>query len=235
MSSGSTARWAALATATALTVRFVRSRRRRSLHPVGRSFAGELELRDRTHPDHYRVTLRLSKSLGTRGTRPDVRGLAIRVHLPGRDLDLLLDSIGHGRLLRHLPMPRRGFDTGYGTITAYRSGHLGKIHLFAEPDPDGPALGRTLDGVAEGDRLVLKVRKGRAERTVGVVTLGRALSPSADAALAFDPVRNSGPDLHPTGILHGVRAVTYRWSQRWRGAAPARANPAAVTRAGAHR
>jgi hypothetical protein len=35
--------------------------------------------------------------------------------------------------------------------------------------------------------------------------------------------------------VHGVRAGAYRLSQRWRGATPARANPEAVARMGAHR
>jgi hypothetical protein len=93
--------------------------------------------------------------------------------------------------------------------------------MTARPAPDGPALGRDLDEVAEGDEFLLGIRRGGTERPAGRATLTRALPPDADAALAFDPVRNSVPDLHPTGLLHGVRAFAYRLSQRWRGAAPA--------------
>jgi hypothetical protein len=67
-----------------------------------------------------------------------------------------------------------------------------------------------------------------ADRPFAELTVGRPPSPGADAALAFDPVRNALPDLHPTGLIHAARAFAYRWSQRWRGAAPAHPNPDAV-------
>lgn len=145
--------------------------------------------------------------------------MAVRVHLPGRDLDLLLSTAGNGRVTRHLPMPRRTFDATYGSITAYRTGTK-KVYLTARPAPGGPALGRSLDEVAVGDRLTVGVRQGDVERPVGVVSLERALPATADAELAFDPVLNSLPDLHPTGLVHGVRTFAYRLSQRWRGVAP---------------
>jgi hypothetical protein len=238
------ARWVAAAMGAGLAVRVVRSRHRRFLHPDGRSFEGELETRGAAgptgsdfldRPARYRVTVRVSKGAGMRGARLDLRGVAVRVHLPGRDLDLLLSTAGNGVLTRHLPVPRRSFDVTYGTITAYRTGSRTKVYLFAHPDPDGPALGRALPEVAEGDRIVLGVRHAGVARPLGRVTLGPVRSPAADAALAYDPVRNSLPDLHPTGLVHGVRAGAYRLSQRWRGATPARANPEAVARTGAHR
>jgi hypothetical protein len=220
------------------------SSRRRLLHPDGRSFAGELEITGSpglgdvgvfAGPTRYPVTVRVSKGVGTRAGRLDVRGLAIRVHLTGRDLDLLLSTAGRGRLTRHLPALRRSFDTTYGSITAYRSGTHRKLYLFAHPDPDGPALGRTLRDLGEGDRLLLSFRRDGVARPIGRVTLSRALPADADAALAFDPVRNSLPDLHPTGLVHGVRAFAYRFSQRRRGAALVPDNPAAVVRTNAHR
>lgn len=221
MRSGRRARWATAAAATAAVatgVRLARSRHRRSLHPRGRSFAGELRTYGTGHPlgaalldqeATYPVTLRVSKAIGTRGDRPDVRGLAIRVHLPGRDFDLLLDSTG--RRLRRIPLLRRTFNTTYGTLTSYRTGYGRKVYLRAGPDPDHTG-GFVLD----------------AGRPFAELTVGRPLSPGADAALAFDPVRNALPDLHPTGLVHAARAFAYRWSQRWRGAAPAHPNPDAV-------
>jgi hypothetical protein len=68
-----------------------------------------------------------------------------------------------------------------------------------------------------------------------MVTLGTPLPARIDAALAFDPVRNTTPDLHPTGLLHASRALAYPLSQRWRGADPVGPDPAAVTRTAAHR
>jgi hypothetical protein len=218
-----TAGVAAVVVGAALTIRVVRSRHRRFLHPDGRCFEGELVHRS----GRYRATVRVSKGIGTRGGRADIRGLAIRVHLPGRDrdLDLLLSTAGRGRIARHVPALRRTFDTGYGTITAYRTGTGRKIYLTARPDREGPALGRALDELAEGDRMLLGARLDGAERVVARLTLGRALPPAADGALAYDPVRNSLPELHPTGLIHRSRAFAYRISQRWR-RAPAQLDPA---------
>src|SRR5690348_326505 len=106
----------------AVGVRVVRSRTRRFLHPDGRSFTGELEiwglpaptgatLLDR--PGRHPVTLRISKGAGTAPGRPDVLGVALRIHGPvaGRRADLLFSTAGRGRWLRHVPVPRRTFDT----------------------------------------------------------------------------------------------------------------------------
>ena len=69
----------------------------------------------------------------------------------------------------------------------------------------------------------------------GRVTFDRSLPVRTDAELAFDPIRNTAPDLHPTGTIHGTRALAYRVSQRWRGARPARPAPDAVARTAGHR
>lgn len=230
--------------AAAFAVRVVRSRQRRFMHPDGRSFTGTLEIYgagDRTgstlldHPATYCATVRLSKGIGTRRGWADVRGLAMRVHLAGRDLDLLLSTAGHGRITRHIPAPRRTFDATYGTITAYRTTSHAKVYITAHPDPGATAPGRDLDAVTQGNRFDLETEHGDRAHSVGRVSLEHALPPEADAALAFDPVRNSLHDLHPTGLVHGVRALAYRASQRWRGAAPVAPNPEAVARTSAHR
>jgi hypothetical protein len=237
-------RLTAAAAGAVLAVRLVRSRRRRTLHPAGRSFAGELEILGLgveigslllERPGRFPVTVRLSKGIGTRGGRLDIRGVAVRVHRPGHDLDLLVSTAGRGRFTRHLPAARRSFDVTYSTITAYRTGTREKVYLTVYPDPDGPALGRALPDLARGDRFLLGVRHRDVDRAVGRVTLGPPRPAAVDAALAFDPVRHSSPDLHPTGLVHGLRAYAYRLSQRWRGATPAAPDPAAVIRAGAHR
>ncbi|GAA4965421.1 hypothetical protein GCM10025331_67090 [Actinoplanes utahensis] len=209
-------------------IRLARSRHRRSLHPAGRSLTGTLDvwgcpdpvgsvLLDRAgqHP----VTVRLSKGLGTRGSRPDVRGLAVRVPTPGRDLDLLLSTVaGRGRFGRHVPMPRRTFDTTYGSIAAYRT-PTGLLHLAAAPDPGTP-LGDSLSEIKPHATLLLYAIRGGRSQPFARLTLGTSLSPAADEALTFDPIRNSTEDLHPTGLLHGVRALAYPASQRWRGRTP---------------
>ncbi|GIF04934.1 hypothetical protein [Actinoplanes siamensis] len=218
-------RWIGAGVAVAAGMRLARSRRQRSLHPAGRSMTAELEiwgcvdptgstLLDR--PGHYDVVVRLSKGVGTRRARPDVRGIALRVE----GTDLLLSTVGPGRWGRRLPMPRRTFDARYGSIAAYRSGTGGKLYLAAGPDPSGRPLGRSLDTVGKAATLLLYAIRGPVVQPFGRVTLKDTLSPETDAALAFDPIRNAGDDLRPTGLLHGVRGIAYRASQRWRGARP---------------
>jgi hypothetical protein len=241
----------AAAVATAVAVRAAHSRDRRFLHPDGRSFTGDLEiwgaleptgagLLDR--PGRHPVTLRISKGLGTRPGRADILGVALRVHGPvaGRRHDLLFSTAGRGRVLRHVPVPRRSFDTAYGSILPYRSGSGRTFHLGVQADPDGKALGRTLESVVaaaghDGAGLLLALADGTAVEVVGRVRFGAVLPATQDAALAFDPVRNVAPDLHPTGTVHGTRAFAYPLSQRWRGARTAAPNPAAVARTNLHR
>ncbi|GAA2902312.1 hypothetical protein Acy02nite_71390 [Actinoplanes cyaneus] len=219
-------RWAAGGLAVAAGVRLARSRRRRSLHPAGRSMLGDLEIWGCVEPTgsalldqpgRYDVTVRLSKGWGTRGERADVRGVAVRVG----DTDLLLSTVGPGRWGRRLPMPRRTFDARYGSVAPYRTGSGGKVYLAAGPDPAGRPLGRSLDAVGEAGTFLLYAIRGAVVQPFGRVTLGRVLPPPVDAALAFDPIRHATGDLHPTGLLHGIRGVAYHASQRWRGASPA--------------
>jgi hypothetical protein len=229
----------ATAVVTALGVRIARSRHRRFMHPDGRSFTGELVVTGVRHtgaslidrPGRYPVTLRISKGVGTRAGRADVLGLALRVD----GYDLLFSTAGRGSLGRHVPVPRRAFDTFYGSILPYRTGTGRKLYLSAEPDPDGRPWGRTLESVvtaAEGDgaRLILSADGA----PFGTVRFGTVLPAEVDAALAFDPIRNTTADLHPTGEVHAVRAFAYRLSQRWRGAVPAAASPDAIARTAMH-
>jgi hypothetical protein len=237
--------------AAAVAVRVARSRDRRFLHPDGRSFTGDLEVWGAREPTgaslldragRHPVTLRISKGIGTRPGAADILGVAVRVHGPlgGRRHDLLFSTAGRGRVLRHVPVPRRSFDTTYGSILPYRSGSGRTFHLGVEADPDNGPLGRTLESVVatarhDGATLLLTLADGAAVEVVGRLRFGVALTPTEEAALAFDPVRNVPADLHPTGTVHGSRAPAYRLSQRWRGARPAAPNPAAVARTNLHR
>jgi hypothetical protein len=199
-------------------IRVARSRHRRFLHPDGRSFEGELTIwggdtgaalldRPATHP----VTVRISKGIGTTAGRPDIRGVAVRVH-GDEPVDLLLSTCGTGRFTRHLPVPRRSFDTVYGSILAYRTGAGRKIYR---------------GGRANGDVVMLDV----GGRPVGRVAMLRPLTAEVDAALAFDPVHNTTADLHPIGLIHRSRALAYPLSQLWRRARPGRDQRKATTTA----
>lgn len=225
---------AAAGVVAGVAVRVARSRDRRFLHPDGRSFTGCLEVWGGTgpagadlldRPGKHPVTLRISKGIGTRPGFADILGVAVRVHGPvaGHKHDLLFSTAGQGRVLRHVPVPRLGFDTVYGSILPYRSGSGRTFHLGVRADPDSAALGRTLGSVCaaadhDGAGLLLVLSDGPAGETVGRVRFGAQLSTAQDDALAFDPIRNVPADLRPAGIIHHSRAVAYRLSQRWRGA-----------------
>jgi hypothetical protein len=243
-----TALLVALTAAIGLGIRLGRSRHRRSLHPDGRSFTGNLEVKGLDppvgaefidQPGRYGVLIRLSKGIGTRRGRPDIRGVAIRVYAD-RELDLLLSTAGSGRITRHLPAPRRSFDVPFGSITSYRTKSRQKVYLSARPDPDTSSLGASLESIVaavqgRGSALLLSVDDYRGpSRVFGRVTLESLLSSAEDARLAFDPVRRSSAGLHPTGTVHSIRALAYRLSQRWRGATPVPPDAAAVARTAAH-
>jgi hypothetical protein len=233
--------FAAAVVATAVGVRVVRSRHRRFLHPDGRSFTGELEVRGAGEPTgsdlidrpaRHPVTVRISRGVGTRPGRADILGLAVRVH--GTGLDLLYSTAGRGRFTRHLPAPRTSFDALYGSILAYRTGSGRKLYLSAVPDPDGHPLGRSLESVmAAADRDGARLLLMADDRLFGAIRFGEVLPARTDAALAFDPVHNSTEDLHPTGTIQGLRGLTYRLSQRWRHATPVAADPDAEVRTAA--
>lgn len=218
--------------ATAVAVRVVRSRHRRFLHPDGRSFTGELEVYGASigsalldHPGTWPATVRISRGIGRGPGRGDLLGLAVRVD----GTDLLFSTAGRGRFTRHVPTPRRSFDTFYGSILAYRTGTGRKVYLAAEPDPDSRPLGDSLESVVQAARYDgAALRLTADDRPIAVVRFGIALPAAADAALAFDPVRNTTADLHPTGFVHSSRAAAYRLSQRWRGERPAAADRAAA-------
>lgn len=234
--------WRLVGATSALAVGalIARGRRRRPLHPAGRSFTGELEVWGLPAggcgidlvdtPARHPVTVRLSKGAGTPGGWPDVRGLAVRVpgQRPGQQVDLLLSTTGRGRWSRHLPVPRWHFDTWYGSVTSYRTGPGpgGKVYLAAVPDSPGTALGPDLRSVATaaatGARMLLVVADPvRGFQPFARLTFGRPLPAGVDAALAFDPIRNSLPGLHPAGLIHASRGIAYPLAQWWRGLRPA--------------
>ncbi|MEV4543857.1 phosphodiesterase [Micromonospora echinaurantiaca] len=229
---GATARaGAALERAAAALTRL---RRARLLHPLGRSFTGEVTIwgvagpptgvgmLDR--PGRYPATVRLSRGVPSPDGWPDVLGLAVRMHRgEDRPFDLLVSSSRAAPVLRHLPLPRRRFAGTYSSIMSYRVGRR-RIWLAALADPESVDLGRSLADVAaatraDTPRLVLAVASAVGPwRPVGQVALGDQLSARTDAELAFDPIGNLPAGLRAAGPLAWVREHTYRGSRRARGA-----------------
>ena len=236
--------------AVAVGVRVVRARHRRILHPKGCSFVGELDVwgpaGERTgsdlvdHPRRYPVTVRISKGGGTPAGLPDVRGLAVRVHGPGtgRPAGPVVLHRGH----------RRGAAAPARSAVELR--HVVRFRAGV-PDrwparPQGVPVGGSRPGWSAARPYPRVGRRGGRRWgencwcsadgvPFGRLTFGAALPATADAALAFDPVRNTTADLHPTGLVHASRAWAYRAAQRWRGTRPAPPDKAAVLRAAAHR
>ena len=221
--------------AAVVGARIAYARHHRVLHPRGRSFTGELEVWGLPGgpvgadlldwPGRYRVTVRVSKGVPTPAGWPDLLGLAVRVHEPGRarPFDLLMSTSGRGPLLRHLPLPRRRFATLYSSLLPLHA-DAGRLYLAALPDPRSAPLGGTLDtvtaaAVGAGARFVLAVASPGGEwRPFARLLFGRPLPGPVDARLAFDPTRHQAPGLRPVGAVQALRGLTYRWSQRWRGA-----------------
>lgn len=228
--------WAAVAAGGAglLAARLAYARRHRILHPRGRSFAAEVHLwglpgeptgvhlLDR--PARHRATVRLSKGTPTPTGWPDILGIAVRLHDVGPTgvFDLLLSTTGPGRILEHVPAPRRGFASRYGSILALHAAH-DRWYLAALPDPESAPLGDTLDTVAAAAAdgrasLLLAARRPHDSwQPYGRLRLGEPLNAAEEAALAFDPTRHQAPGLHPAGAVQALRGLTYRLSQRWRG------------------
>jgi hypothetical protein len=187
-----------------------RLRGARLMHPVGRAFKATLEAppggRLRTGsrlldaPGRHRVTVRVSKATATPPGWPDVFGLAIR----WCGFDLLLSSSQHRPLLRHLFLPRRGQAGFYSSLAAYRTPRYRRLFLGARLDPDG----RTAT-------IAAATRFGRWQ-PIARLQLRRRLSRRHSARLAFNPIRNTPPDLRAVGLLQRLRDPIYRGSQAGR-------------------
>jgi hypothetical protein len=127
--------WTAAAAAPATAAGFYALavlRRRRSLHPTGVGYQGQLVVGDGPgrpsvsllRPGSaYPALLRFSRGAGLPEPLPDALGVAIKlpnVHGPGADQDLLLTSSTSRPLLRRLLFPARGFVRGaFSTALPY--------------------------------------------------------------------------------------------------------------------
>jgi len=221
----------------------LRRGRRKPLHPDGAVLPGTVH-RDGAPTTwgtpwldatgEHEATVRLSRSAGLPPPLPDILGLAIRVRIGGRDVDLLLSTTGRGRVGRFLLQPRadpgRGF---YTTLLPYRSPR-GPVLIAAEAKPPRP-LPPDPAGVA--DRLTARPMRfalscagpgGRWERfgtlevggrrsASGASSAPRGSDRSVDAGISFDPIRNPLPGLQMYDVVAGIRARAYASARRSRG------------------
>ncbi|MFF9867532.1 phosphodiesterase [Streptomyces sp. NPDC013953] len=212
--------------------RYVARRRRApALHPDGVNCSAVLTVAGSAHrawgvplldePGTYRVTARWSRALGLPESLPDGFGLALRVEDaagPGRPWDLLLTTSGSGRLLRHVPLPRRRPLAGpYGTLTAYRVGRR-TCWLAALPRAPHRAVRGGLRAVQEhllDTEVVLDLcvaARGQPWRPVAALTVTPVL-PWTGTSLGYDPYRCSVPGLRPTARLRSLREGAYGGSR----------------------
>ena len=211
-----------------------RWRHARLLHPAGRTFSGEVLIWGTPGPptgvplldlpSRWPATVRLSKGVPTPAGWPDVLGLGVRLHRdPEPPVDLLVSSSGAAPVLRHLPLPRRGFTGTYSSIMSFRAGRR-RLFLAALADPDSADLGHSLAEVSaaatrDAPRLVLAVASTVGPwRPFGQVCLDGQRGAREDTALAFDPINNVPAGLRAEGPIARLRDRTYRGSRQARGA-----------------
>ncbi|MFD3635419.1 phosphodiesterase [Streptomyces sp. NPDC058664] len=215
------------------TARTVARRRgaRPALHPHGVVLAGRLVVPDHRirwdvpwldRPGAYRVTARWSRAAGLPRPLPDGLGLALRVEDadgPGRALELLLTSSGHGRWTRHLPLPRRSATAGpYSTLLDYVVGdHRGVVAAFPVPGTARvPADPGAMGAAPAGRSVAFELGVGAATGWWPLARLTLLREEASRSGRAFDPYENCLPGFRPVDRLRTLRAAAYAGSRAGR-------------------
>jgi hypothetical protein len=216
-------------------------RRRRSLHPTGIGYQGQL-LIGQDGPGRPGIPLlrpgsahsalvRFSRGAGLPEPLPDALGVAIKLpdaHGPGADQDLLLTSSTDRPLLRRLLFPARSFLRGaFSTALPYDLGDE-RVVLVLVPTPrrhkqspvrvtrGGGSLAEL--GAAAADELGFELRTAGTfgpSRPLATLAIGQPLPPQQTEALRFNPWA-TGPGIRPAGWLNLIRDAAYQASQRGR-------------------
>lgn len=214
-------------------------RRRRSLHPTGVGYQGELLVGNdgRAGVPLFRpgaahtALLRFSRGAGLPEPLPDALGVAVKLpdaHGPGADQDLLLTSSTSRPLLRRLLFPARSFlRRAFSTALPYDLDGK-RVVLLLVPAPT--RNGRSPEGVAHGGGALAELRAAAADglgfelriagtfgpsQRLATLTVGQPLPVEQTEALRFNPW-TTGPGIHPSGWLNLLRDAAYRASQRGR-------------------
>lgn len=202
-----------------------------AVHPRGMVFAGRVAVTERDSAaaaalggtGERPALVRVSKATATPGALPDLLGIAVRAEVGGHLLDVLFTSTGRSLLAPSTGWCRRP----YSTLMPYSAeGH--RVVLGLDPDEPERAGGTDLRSVAHAVAaapltftLTERERRG-SRRAIGRLVLERV---NTDEELAFDPVLNAHPRLHPAPPLRRLREWAYRGSRRGR-----RADPGALRR-----
>jgi hypothetical protein len=204
---------------SAAFARLARWRAARAFHPRGELFDARVSLTERASATATALggtgerpaLVRLSKGAGTPRGLPDLLGVAVRTEVGGHVLDVLFTS-GNRLLVPSGGWARRP----YTTLLPYAAAGS-RVVLGLEPeDPQesGPA-----DPAAAVPPLAFTLterERRHPRRPIGRLVLE---APHGEDAVAFDPVRNSHPELQPAR-LRRLRAWAYTGSRRGRGASP---------------
>ncbi|MEU2116031.1 phosphodiesterase [Streptomyces sp. NPDC016459] len=200
---------------------------RPALHPHGVVLKGRLVVPDHERrwgvpwldrPGTYGVTARWSRAAGLPRPFPDGLGLALRIEDvdgPGRALELLLTSSGHGRVTRHVPLPRTSATAGpYSTLLSYVVGDgRGVVAAFPVPGSARVPADPVVVGAAPASRaLEFDLGLGAAGGWWPLARL-RLLREASPGRYAFDPYLNSLPDFRPGERLAAVRVAAYAGSR----------------------
>jgi hypothetical protein len=229
--------------AVAVFEQLARWRAARAFHPRGALFSGHVSLAAPPDgpsptlaalggPAEHPALIRISKGVGTAGSRADLLGLAFRItDLPDGPVDLLFSTVGRHRVTRTVFAVVRGWCARpYSTVLPYRADAV-LLRLGLEPREPDRARGTDPQVVRDAVRdrpLEFTITEKR--RRTGWTPIGRLrlVLPMPDGAVddgpggtepvSFDPVAHAHPRLRPIRFLAALRAGAYIGSRRGRGA-----------------
>jgi hypothetical protein len=191
----------------------------RPIHPAGLNLHGRLQREGGPFPSGIpwldaaggdEVEARLSRSVGLPPGWPDIIGLALRLTVEGRPVDILLASTGMSRAGRYLLRMRRNVGPAALTTMMPYEGPGGPLQLAARTlRPHGrlPADPRGFCRALDGGEWVLGLYHGRPDtpwQRFATLTL-RPSAEGKDTPMRFDPLRHPIPG-----------AGTYPWTQALR-------------------
>lgn len=161
---------------------------------------------------------RLSRSIGLPAHLPDIQGLALTLDVPGGRADLLLATVGRGRVTRFVLTPHRAPSAGpWSSLFPYRapSGLL-LVGVLAAPRglPSAPAeLAASLAAEPWDVTLAHASLTGR-WHPFARARIGGAVGPATDAPVRFDPVLHPLPGLAVPPALATLREPSYVSARR---------------------
>lgn len=204
-----------------------RVRDARIVHPRGAAYEAiwrsaadnPLDLRDPTADGDWRAVVRTSRGVGLPPLAPDALGIAIKVldaHGHGHDQDLLLASIGSGRLSSRMLRPSRSFvATRFSSLLPYDiAGSRTPVVAVVHGEP-----ATSIQPADDAPEVRIEVSLERTGQPLATVILTRPMSASVARDVRFDPW-NTGGSVQPVGLLNRVRRPVYEASQRGRSAPP---------------